>query len=708
VPESSRNMYTIKGSSTPTMTAFTTVNMVDKDFGDSANVCGTLCQKVVGFYRGDSTYNIEGWKLGDLFHTNPAAVKTPAQYFYDPRECYGTSFASFRGSHIRTAADRLQLMLVGANDGQLHAFRTGNGSSCGGGGDEAWSFIPPNLLQKMAPIAHNDHTSRVSLASHAYFIDGPIQVADVWLPSTSSSGTSKSASEWRTIAIFGEGQGAGNYLWSTSPTCFSDSTSGYSATYDSTYYKYYCGYYALDVTNTSATTPTLLGMLDTSTSAAARYLGEPWSKVQIGRVMDNGNEKWVAFIGGGFSDLTCLSSDGKISTSCDTPATGSAGKGFFVIDLANNGAILWSYTHYNNSNMDFSAPASPLPLDLDGDGFIDTVYMGDLGGNMWRFRFCPKDEACSDCGRTAGYTSTPCTNCTHNNWTGSRLFASTNTERGYDLSTPSSASKQIFTSAAAAKDENGQVLVFFGTGQNNDPTSKPEDDDYTKNRLYMVKEMFDLTKTYTSSDLTNITDTVYAYSSATNYGWYINLSTNSVTLSDNTTIAHPVGEKMISDPTIFGGYAYFPTYIPDQGTSSACGLAGNAVLYELNYLTGAGVVNNGIKKTESTNSDGETVVTTVVTYTDPETGVTTRTTTVTVGGVSTTTTETVPTVRTVHIGQGIGSSVLVSYRPGYTEADIYETASGGAGRATLTQQVGQAPKSSSMTNLLYWKDRRLQ
>jgi len=677
---SSRSMWTSKGSTS--LTEFSTSNMTDADFGGTGSTCSaTLCLPVVGFFRGDSTYNLESWKLGDLFHTNPAAVKTPAQYFYDPRQCSATAFSAFRSSNTRTASSGLQLMLVGANDGQLHAFQTGSGSDCTGGGEEIWSFIPPNLLQKMAPIAHNSHADRASLSSHTFFIDGPIQVADAWLPSTNSSGTSKSASEWKTIAIFGEGQGSGNYLWSSSSSCYSASTSGFSATYDATNYPYYCGYYALDVTNTSAATPTLLGRLMPSSSQAP-YLGEPWSKAQIGRIKYSGYEKWVAFIGGGYNASTCLSDDGTTSTACNTPATGSAGKGFFIIDLSNSGTILWSYTHADNSYMDFSAPASPLPLDLDSDGFIDTVYMGDLGGNMWRFRLCAKDEttACNVCGKS-DYATSPCTSCSTSTWTGSRLFASTNTERGYGLSTPSNSHKQIFTTAAAAKDSSGNILIFFGTGQNNDPTWRPTtaipDTSDTKNRLYMIKEDPNFTATRYSSSLTNITSSVFDYTSSLSTttcssgcdGWYINLATNSVTRSDGTVITDPTGEKMISDPTIFGGVVYFPTYVPDQGTTNACGLSGDAMIYELNYLTGAGAV----------------------------------TTTTTTSGTTTTT-----TTRTTALGHGIGSSILVSYRPGYSAADIYATASGGAGTAALTQEVGQAPKTSSMTNILYWKDRRLQ
>ncbi len=210
------------------------------------------------------------------------------------------------------------------------------------------------------------------------------------------------------------------------------------------------------------------------------------------------------------------------------------------------------------------------------------------------------------------------------------------------------------------------MWVYFGTGENNDPTWKPttiSDTSDTVNRLFAIKEDLKtaevggdgdpiFTHTYTAANLTNITaisgSTPYTDSSS-GHGWYINLSYSSSRL----------GEKMISDPTVFGGVVYFATYVPDQGGSSACGLAGDAYLYAIKYVSGAGAVDDAGNRSK-------------------------------------------------WIGRGIGSSILVSYRPGYTAADIYVTTSGGAGTGALTQQVGEAPTTSSMTNILYWKDRRLE
>jgi hypothetical protein len=56
----------------------------------------------------------------------------------------------------------------------------------------------------------------------------------------------------------------------------------------------------------------------------------------------------------------------------------------------------------------------------------------------------------------------------------------------------------------------------------------------------------------------------------------------------------------------------------------------------------------------------------------------------------------------------VPSSILISYRSDYSVADTYVTASGGAGTSALTQDAGQAPTTTSMSNILYWKDKRVQ
>ena len=82
------------------------------------------------------------------------------------------------------------MIVAGANDGQIHGFRTSDGA-------EVWSFIPPNFLTKLKNVAHDIHPTGLS---HQYFVDGPISAADVWLGI--GNGLSKSSSDWKTVADF--------------------------------------------------------------------------------------------------------------------------------------------------------------------------------------------------------------------------------------------------------------------------------------------------------------------------------------------------------------------------------------------------------------------------------------------------------------------------------------------------------------------------
>jgi hypothetical protein len=476
---------------------------------------------IVGFFRGETAYNRENWKLGDVFRSNPVSIGTPSYYYIDHVDRSSptcNAFCTFRNNHLRTSAAGNRLILAGANDGQVRAFKTLNGQ-------EAWSFIPPNFLPKLKNIAHASHPASLT---HQYFVDGPITVADAWLGT--GTGESKLYTDWKTLLVFGEGRGGSSTLWSSSLSCDSGFNNVYSAVYP-----YYCGYYAFNVTTEITASggefPAFMWRLG-PTASQAPYLGEPWSRFYVGRVKIGGNEKWVGFIGGGFNGSDCKSG------SCDT-----RGKGFFVVDLS-NGSILWSYTWADNSAMSYSIPGSVAIVDADNDGFIDTAYIGDLGNNLWRFKFC-----------LAGSGST----CTTSSWLGGMAYEASTGEL-----------RPIFTTPSVSRDANGHVWIYWGTGDKTDPTAAN-----AQEKFYALKDDT-RTGTYHLSDLENITTGVY--SDATKKGWYINLS--------------GTGEKVIAESAVFGGVVYFTTYTPQQG-GNVCNQAGDAKLYAANYTTGSGIFGSG-------------------------------------------------------------------------------------------------------------------
>ena len=511
---SSRNIYTYKGAST--LAAFTAANIATADLG-----VATTGERddIVGYIRGESAYNIDNWKLGDIFRSSPITVGTPTPYFRDNIDTTSpTAYDSFRATNLRSTANGKRIIVAGANDGQLHAFKTSDGT-------EAWSFIPPNFLHKLKNIAHKTHPTGLS---HQYFVDGPITVAEVWLPASPPGNPAvKLVADWRTLLIVGEGRGAMSFLWSSSSTCTSGFDSNYSASYP-----YYCGYHALDITNTTAA-PTYRWRLN-PTAAQAPYLGEPWSKVYVGRVKINGSEKWVGFMGGGQNLSSCTGTD------CD-----KRGKGFYVIDLA-DGTILWSYTRANDAtNMNYALPGTPAMVDTDNDGYVDRVYIGDLGGTMWRFKFCSYSSGAS---------------CNTANWTGGRLFTGT--------------SGAIYSIPSVARDAKGNLWVFWGTGDRVDVTGTT-----AANKFYAVKDA-DAASPRVLADLINVTSATYT-DSDTRKGWYVSLA--------------GTGEKVLSDSAVFHGVVYFTSFTPDAGGAGTCSSGGTGLLYGIDFVGGTGVMPSGAK-----------------------------------------------------------------------------------------------------------------
>ncbi len=459
--------------------------------------------QIVGYVRGNSTLPVGGVevanpdyprKLGDIFHANPVTIGSPSPFFEDPRSL--TAFQSFRESK----KNRDRLVLLGANDGQVHAFETINGA-------ERWSFIPPNLLPKLKDVVHTSHPTT---KRHKYFVDGPISAADVWLGA--GDGTAKLDTDWRTLAVVGLGTGVRgkgdkpDYLWSASPYCDGNFKEKYNPPH-----RYYCGYHALDVTNT-ANFPGFKWVLDAS-GTEAPYLGEPWSKMVMGRVRINGEEKWVGFIGGGYT--------------MGTPRGTNTGKGFFVVDLR-TGNVLWSHTNGDNGAMGF-IPGTPAILDRDNDGFIDTAYVGDLSGNLWKFTFCPFDPDEAACGTS--------------DWGAMILY------------NPGVDKLPTFNSPAVARDQN-YYWVFWGTGDKANPNNVG-----LQNKFLAIRDQ-NPTSAYAPSNLQDLTNPNTAFNGTAYTGWYINLSGQ---------------ERVLSDATVFGGIALFTSYTPS--TENPCEATGSAALY---------------------------------------------------------------------------------------------------------------------------------
>ena len=544
--------------------------------------------------------NPDNWNLGDIFHSNPITIGTPNPYYIDPRDSNG-AYAQYSSNNVRTSANGNRIIMAGANDGQFHVFRTLDGL-------EEFSFIPSNLMLKLQYLAHSSNPTTLT---HQYFIDGPTSAADVWLGT--GSGTAKSASDWHTLVVFAEGRPDGNY--STTPGAgstlyWSSNTSCSSTTLNNVYgapYNYFCGYWAFDFTNTL--NPSFEWLLS-PTAAQAQYVGDPWSQMAMGKVLINNNETWVGFIGGGYNPVSCSSG------SCSD----ARGKAFNVVSLT-NGNILWGYNcglsgGACTTNMLYSLPAGLATVDTDNDGFIDKAYIGDLNGNIWRIRLCTA---------AAGPT------CNTTNWNVS-LF--------YNAGT---AGTPVYTTPTVARDAAGNTWVYWGTGDIVNPLNTSSQDYF-----YAIKDT-DFQSTWTSANVEILSPGATAtgeVNAVAAQGWGVQLAT---------------GEKVLANPVVFGGAAYFTTYVPST-SSDPCTQAGSGNLYALNMTKASSVLpSNAVN---------------------------------------------------MSLGTGIPTAPLLSVAPSSPgtapTANLYVTVSGGSGTSASTFKVSVTPTMPTTSNLLYWKDMRVQ
>ena len=160
-------------------------------------------------------------------------------------------------------------------------------------------------------------------------------------------------------------------------------------------------------------------------------------------------------------------------------------------------------------------------------------------------------------------------------------------------------------------------------------------------RIHAVK---DTGSAVTLGNLENVTGSTYADTDEKR-GWYIILAGQ--------------GEKVLAEPVVFGGVAYFTSYIPTVGGDVCQQALGTAQVYALGYLTAAAATGMG--------------------------------------------------TRSIRVGYGIPTAPIVSFRPGGAAADLYVTVSSATYTSTKTIKTSISPPlPTNRSNILYWRDRRVQ
>ncbi|OUS28322.1 hypothetical protein A9Q99_12405 [Gammaproteobacteria bacterium 45_16_T64] len=431
--------------------------------------------------------------------------------------------------HIVSYTDE-SIVYFGDNQGFLHAVDSESG-------EEVFAFMPQELLANQTILKNG-----VPGEEHLYGLDGGVTT---WINDLDGDGL-VSAGESAYLYI-GMRRGGKNY-------------------------------YALDVTD--ADNPKLQWVIEGGKSGSDfSELGQSWSQPTKARVIIGSEVKDVLIFAAGYDE----DQDDALVRTADTE-----GRGIFMVD-ALTGAKLWSGgtglgMDDSFGDMKYSIPSRVVALDLNADGYTEKMYVGDMGGQLWRFDIANGKSGAGLVDGGVVFTASVDGNAAENR----RFYHEP------DLSLYRKNREQIL----AIKIGSGfQAHPLLKNGTEGSPQTSTD-------RFYMIKDtnVRNVPVSYVNlveSNLYDATDNLIVEGDATNEqlkldgqkGWYITLNRD--------------GEKVLASSLTVNNEVYFTTFEPSLSVEPCEPVPGVARVYQVSVVDASPV---GESMDELTAIDRETVL----------------------------------------------------------------------------------------------------
>ena len=427
-------------------------------------------------------------------------------------------------------------IFYGDNEGILHAVDASDG-------EEIFAFAPEEVLSNFDTLFKNSGAD-----DHPYGLDGEVTA---WVKDGNANSIIEPENDDHVYIYVGMRRGGRNY-------------------------------YALDVTDRD--NPKFLWKI-TGGSGDFTNLGQTWARPVKTKVNISGTTKDVLIFSGGYDEN---------QDSVNIRTADSIGNSIYIVD-AEDGSLIWKAGDGNSfdlnlGDMDYSIPASIRAIDTNSDGFADQMYVGDMGGQLWRFDI-------------------------HN---GNALASLISGGIIADLGGSTTSTARRFYHepdvSRTIKNSSQQLSIAIGSGYHAHPLSTEVEDRFFVIHQNAAKTAppdtnFDGTPDYvtlTESDLFDTTDNIIENGTnaqrtaalanlASSSGWYIEME------GELSSGSKDPGEKVLSSSLTFGGVIYFTSYQPSATVSADCTIApGLSKLYAVN-------VNNGSPAGITSVSSGTTV-----------------------------------------------------------------------------------------------------
>jgi type IV pilus assembly protein PilY1 len=472
---------------------------------DTAYRSGDDSADYLKYLRGDRTHEKSSTATGSAHAYRDRAtllgdiVNSKSRPVGPPSARYSSAANPGYSGFKSTYAARKTMVYVGTNFGMLHAI---DGTEDSSGGREVFAYVPGALYA--GPTATPQTNGLQGLGNpvftHYNFVDAAPVSGDVDLGKTVGG----SGSNWRTILVGGLGKGGRSV-------------------------------YALDITDPSTMT--------SETAVASKVMWE-FSDTDLGftygepAIVKTKKYGWVVILASGYDNAD--------------------GKGYFFIVNPRNGALLEKIGTGAGSTGDPAGMAHLRAFLLDvTDGTADTVYAGDLHGNLWRL-----DVTASSGGYPAPVKLAQLTDSA-----GVRLPVTSRpliipqpvTNRRY---VTVGTGRLLHSNDSGSSQSQRYFAIIDGSGARfNKSTDLPSGISFPITTA-KLKQLTDLTQKVTF-DLTK------------EIGWFVDLG----------QVAGGAGWRVISDSSSFNGIVAFSAMVP--ASDSACEPTGNSRVYAIDLGNGA-------------------------------------------------------------------------------------------------------------------------
>ncbi|WP_084186921.1 pilus assembly protein [Andreprevotia chitinilytica] len=310
--------------------------------GTPNNVASTTTQtNYINYLRGDQTnetnsiatgsthaYRTRAYIMADIVGSKIHPIDAPNAPYSESTNAGYTAFKS-------TNSSRKTVVYFGANDGMLHAI-DGTASASSGGGKELFAYVPGGMYQSASGASQGAATAELAqfgnpTFTHYFYVNATPNITDLDM---GNAGGHTGSSSWASLLVGGLGKGGKSY-------------------------------YALDVT-----TPSNLSN-ETNLAAAVKWeftdssMGYSFGDPIVAKTKKYG---WVVILTSGYN-----TPDGKGYLYIVDPTTGTLLQKIPATDSGNSSIVSNGLTY-----------ASAYTTDLT-DSTVESVYAGDLNGNVWRF-----------------------------------------------------------------------------------------------------------------------------------------------------------------------------------------------------------------------------------------------------------------------------------------------------------------------------------